>query len=131
MTDFDDPCELERELLDIAERYEQFYDDALAAADEKAMDMLENVPLQCQAVGVPKPSVFGDQEVRYKIDPDGPSDLDPEDAAEACFEAVQAYYEAKAEARSAYFDHAHAEGVLHLYQEMFAECEHLYKDDEE
>ena len=58
MTDFDDPCELERELLDIAERYEQFYDDALAAADENAMNMLENVPLQCQAVGVPKPSVF-------------------------------------------------------------------------
>jgi len=126
-----DPCELERELLDIAERYEDFHRGASEAADQKVQDSLENVPLQCQSVGVPKPSVFGDQEVEYQIDPDGPTDLDRREAAEACFEAVQAYYEARGEARGAFLGYTRARGILWMYQQMLAECEHLNKDDEE
>lgn len=125
----EDNCELERELLSIAEDYRDYHQERWEQAEKTLDEWTDQVPLQCQSVGVPKPTDFGEQEVDYAFDPRGVITDDPQEAAERCHDAVQQFFDYRREANNAFGEVLKGERLVEMYRAMLEECEHQHKHE--
>jgi hypothetical protein len=122
-------CEREQHLVELAEKLADHYRDQIEKADHHLQDLLEAIPGACQHVGIPKPSQWSpssDGETYFLRRPIrfGPRrELD-----EACFDAVQAYYQFRMFDMYRHMMHwIKADEMLGRFKKSLEDCEHANK----